>query len=340
MVRWREPESLVRMRSESATAARQAYVRALLLDSDPFVAQYFRVPEMAARLRGLLARERFDLLHVEETAMMAILPAELNVPVVLSMQDVDSWREARAGSAGPAQRIEVWKLRRFERRACERAAVCCPTSALEAAQVKRLAPGAHVQIVSNGVDTAEFGPAGVKTECPALVFTGTLSYWPNAEGIAWFMRAVWPLILSAMPGVQLEIVGREPPAEVLALASDQVRVSGDVSDVRPYLQPAWLAIVPVLHGAGTRLKILEAMACALPVVSTTIGAEGLDTASGRDIVIADEPADFAAQVVRLLRDPSLRAGLGQAGRALVERQYDWRAVTDALQAAYQSALRS
>jgi polysaccharide biosynthesis protein PslH len=338
-VRWQEPVALARMRSAGALAAQLAYGRALLLDGVPWVAQYFRLPALKARLCGLLARESFDVMHVEDTAMMTILPPGLKVPVVLSVQNVEYWRAARAGAEGVGQRIDVWKLRRYERSAFERASVCCPTSALEAEQVHRLAPAARVQVVANGVDTAEFVPTGIKAEAPTLIFTGTLSYAPNAEGIAWFVRAVWPLVVAAVPGVQLDIVGREPPAEVLALASDSVRVSGDVPDVRPYLQCAWLAIVPMLHGGGTRLKILEAMACALPVVSTTIGAEGLSVASGRDILIADEPAAFAAHVVQLLGDAQLRGALGQAGRALVEGHYEWRVITEELESAYQLALR-
>ena len=338
-VRWQEPEALACMRSSGALAAQLAYGRSLLLDSAPWVAQYFRLPAFQTRLREMLAAEPFDVVHVEDTAMMALLPAALNVPVVLSIQNVEYWRAARAGSAGMGQRIDVWKLRRYEQTAFERATVCCPTSALEAEQVRRLAPAARVQVIANGVDVGEFTPDDRQnTGSPALIFTGTLSYAPNAEGIAWFMRDVWPLIAAAVPGVQLDIVGREPPPEVLALVSERVRVSGDVPDMRPYLQRAWLAIVPVLHGGGTRLKILEAMACALPVVSTAIGAEGLAVTPGRDILIADEPAAFAAHVVRLLGDALLCKMLGQAGRALVEGHYEWRVIGAALASAYELAL--
>lgn len=335
-VRWQEPQALVRMQAHGA-AAQLAYGRALLLDRDPWVAQYFRLPELRARTRELLARERFDLMHVEDTAMMVVLPPRLDVPVVLSIQNVESWRAARAEWTGMADRIELGKLRRYERRAFGRAAVCCPTSAPEAEQVRRLAPAARMRIVANGVDTVEFAPAGAKADAPSLVFTGTMSYAPNAEGAAWFVRNVWPLVAAAVPCARLDIVGREPPAEVLALATDRVRISGDVPDVRPYLQSAWLAIVPLLHGGGTRLKILEALACALPVVSTTIGAEGLDLAAGRNILIADEPAAFAAHVVRLLGDAPLRGTLGQAGRALVEQHYDWQVIAEALESAYRLA---
>jgi sugar transferase (PEP-CTERM/EpsH1 system associated) len=339
VVRWHEPEALRRMRESGTLVARLEYGRALLLDNDPFVAQYFRRPAFKKPLLDLLAHDRFDLVHIEDTAMMTLLPDKLGLPVVLSIQNVETWRESRAGMAGLGQRIEFAKLRRYERRAFERAAVCCPTSDLEAVQIKRLVPGARVWVVPNGVDTTEFAPTtGEKTDCPALIFTGTLSYAPNAEGILWFVRAIWPLIRSAVPDVQLRIVGREPPPEVLALASNQIRIYGDVPDVRPYLHGACLAIVPLLHGGGTRLKILEALACVLPVVSTTLGAEGLDTVPGRDLLIADDAAAFAEQTVRLLRNPALRAGLGRAGRALVEQRYNWRAIVDGLEQVYLDVL--
>ena len=143
VVRWQEPEALRRMRESGTLAARLAYGRALLLDHDPFVAQYFRRPAYKIQLLDLLTHDRFDLVHVEDTAMMTLLPEELSLPVVLSIQNVETWRESRAGMAELGQRIEFAKLRRYERNAFARAAVCCPTSGIEAEQIKRLLPGAQ-----------------------------------------------------------------------------------------------------------------------------------------------------------------------------------------------------
>jgi sugar transferase (PEP-CTERM/EpsH1 system associated) len=336
-VRWQEPEPLARMRSDSPLAAWLAYWRALLLDTDPFVAQYFRTAAMTKLVRDLLARDAFDLIHVEDTAMMALLPEQVRAPIVLSIENVEYWREARAKPAGVAQKIELAKVRRFERRAFQRAAVNGPTSHLEAGYIEKLYPKARVRVIANGVDTLSFTPAESKATHPTLVFSGTLSYAPNADGVQWFVSEVFPIIRGRLPAVCLQIVGREPSDAIRALADEHVSIAGDVPDVRPYLRSAWVSVVPIREGGGTRLKILEAMACALPVVSTTVGAEGLAVTHGQEILIADDVQSFSQQVIRLLCDASLQRALGSAGRALVEKEYDWRSITDTLEQVYLSA---
>ncbi len=337
VVSWQEPPELLRMRSGNPLAARLAYGRALLLDVDPFLAQYFRLAPMRDRMRALVAYERFDLVHVEDTAMMGLLPAELGVPVVLSIENVESWREERAHRAPLGDKIDLLKLRQYEARAFRRADISCPTSALEAEQVRKLAPKARVRPVPNGVDTRDFSPGGPPSPDPVVVFTGTLSYAPNARGITWFVREVFPLIQDQIPEVSLTIVGREPPDEILALSTGQVRVLGDVPDVTAYLHRAWVSVVPIRDGGGTRLKILEAMACALPVVATSIGAEGLGMTHEANILIADDAAAFGRETVRLLRDAGLRRSLGCAGRRRVEQEYDWRLITAELEQVYRDA---
>lgn len=335
-VRWQEPPAFKQMRSSRASAARLAFGRALLLDPAPFVAQYFRARSMRERLCERLAREPFDLIHVEDTAMMTLLPDRVHLPIVLSIQNVESWREARAKPATLAQRIELAKLREYERRMFRRASVCCPTSPMEAEQISRLAPAARIQVVANGVDTREFSPGGTKSARPLIVFSGTLSYAPNADGILWFVRAVLPLIQKEIGPVCLDIVGREPPDEIRALASEHVQVAGDVPEVSPMMRRAWVAIAPIREGGGTRLKILEALACALPVVSTAIGAEGLAVTHAKNILIADDAPAFARETIRVLCDPARRDALGGAGRALVAQNYDWSGITRTLEQVYLS----
>ncbi len=337
-VHWREPRVLAQMRASSAFVSRIAFVRALL-DREPFVAQYFRDARMMARLSALLHDKSFAVLHVEDSAMISVVPADVRVPIVLSLQNVEYWRATRTPARSIGDRLERDKLTRFEGRAFQRAAACCATSTLEAGQVSRLAPNARVQVVANGVDTCAFVPSGDKANEPTIVFTGTLSYAPNADGSVWFVRAVLPLIRNQVPDVHLQIVGREPPAQVRALADEHIQVTGDVPDVAPYLQRAWIAVVPICEGGGTRLKILEALASALPVVSTSIGAEGLHVKPDENILLADDAQSFAHQVIRVLRDVTLRAALGNAGRALVEREYDWRGITRTLEQVYGSVMR-
>ncbi len=193
-------------------------------------------------------------------------------------------------------------------------------------------PGATL-VVPNGVDVGRFSPAPLPT-APRVVFTGTLNYRPNVDGLVWFRREVWPRVRAQVPDAALEVVGRAPVPEVLALADgDGVTLAVDVPDVRPHLDAARVAVVPLRLGTGTRLKALEAMAAGRALAGTACGLAGL----GLDgqAVVADDPAALAAGVVSLLRDDARAAAVAAAGRAHVVATAGW----DAIGAAYVDALR-
>lgn len=184
--------------------------------------------------------------------------------------------------------------------------------------------------VPPGVDTGFFQPKDRLAESrPVLAFLGSMDWMPNIEGVHWFVREVYPQVCAAMPGVRLRIVGRKPGADIRALAQHDptIEVTGTVEDVRPCLADAAALIVPLLSGGGTRIKILEAMAFGLPVLSTTIGAEGLPFEHDRHLLLADSSDDFASQCVHMLRDRSLRDRLSQAARDEVVNHYSWTAAS-------------
>jgi glycosyltransferase involved in cell wall biosynthesis len=159
---------------------------------------------------------------------------------------------------------------------------------------------------------------------------------PNEDGILFFAQEILPKIHREIPAARLWVVGRRPTKPVEALAGERFRVTGTVDDIRPYVQRAGVYVVPLRSGSGTRIKIFEAMAMGKAVVSTTVGAEGLPVTHGRDILIADDPAEFAASVVRLLRDPESARRLGSEARKLVESKYSWGAVADSFEPILQS----
>jgi glycosyltransferase involved in cell wall biosynthesis len=173
-----------------------------------------------------------------------------------------------------------------------------------------------------------------------VLFFGAINYFPNIDGVLFFEREIWPLLAASHPRARLKIVGQYPTPEVLALQGPRVEVAGVVDDLRPHLARAAAVIVPLRMGGGTRFKILEAMAMAKPVVSTAIGAEGIDSAQGRNILLADAPADFAAAVGRVLDDAGLAARMGREGRALVEERYSWDTAAKLLEAFFGEVLSS
>ena len=184
-------------------------------------------------------------------------------------------------------------------------------------------PEASISLVPNGVDVAYYSPENQGGNPQEILFVGSMDYHANVEAVTWFVSNVWPLVKSSVPGLTFRIVGRDPSAEVLALAAPDVLITGTVDDIRPFYARAAATVVPLRVGGGTRLKILESMAAKVPVVSTRLGAEGIDVRHDSDILLADSPAEIAAALERVVTNRQLAERLKLAGYALANRLYDW-----------------
>ncbi|MCI0575012.1 MAG: glycosyltransferase family 4 protein [Chloroflexi bacterium] len=310
----------------------------------PLVIDRIYRPALQARLNTLLASQHFDLIHVNQIMVWQYLPRPVVTPVLLCTDNAwadlaeQEWRAIPQWLPRRRKKAEAHKMRRYEKLAVESSDHCVVVSGRDGELIRQLAPATPISLIPNGVDTGYFRPAPELAggdSPPRLVFTGAMGWPPNAEAMTYFCRDTLPAIRGEFPAVQMDIVGLQPPPDILALGQQpNIRVTGFVPDVRPYIAEATVYVVPLRQGSGTRLKILEALAMGKAVVSTTIGAEGLEVTDGRHLLIADEPQDFAARVCELLRDPSRRQALGQAGRTLVEACYDWRAIAAGLDAVY------
>jgi glycosyltransferase involved in cell wall biosynthesis len=189
-------------------------------------------------------------------------------------------------------------------------------------------PNLDIAVVPNGVDTKTCRPFPLESREKNILIIGSMDYAPNADAVFYFCNAIFPLIRKSEPDCTLTIVGKDPPIGLLQLNQRRgVIVKADVDDVKPYYQKAIVSAVPLRSGGGTRLKILEAMAFGTPVVSTSIGCEGLSVEGHRNILIADDPADFARCTTDLMADSSLWKRIVYAGRALVEENYDWQTIS-------------
>jgi glycosyltransferase involved in cell wall biosynthesis len=185
-------------------------------------------------------------------------------------------------------------------------------------------------VIPNGVDIQKYQPLPAEVTSPTLLFIGNMGYPPCVDAVVYFCREIFPQIQRTVSGVKLWIVGRNPRSEVVKLNSDRVHVTGQVEDVIPYYRKGAVCVVPLRAGGGTRLKILEAMALGRPVVSTTIGCEGLDVIDGEHLFIADKPVQFAEKTKRLLTDRQLYQQISTRGRQLVEARYDWDKIANQL----------
>jgi polysaccharide biosynthesis protein PslH len=306
----------------------------------------WRAAAVRDEVRTLLASGAADVCVADFLVAMANIPYAPGVPVVLFEHNVEHmiWQRVASLERRPWRRvpleIEAWKVRQAERRACIAADLVVAVSEDDRRRLHRLAPGSRCLAIPTGVDTTYFQPTDRGEVANRLVFTGSMDWFPNEDAIVYFADAILPRVRAKIPDVTLSVVGRNPsPALRAAAERAGIHVTGTVDDVRPYVDEAALYVVPLRAGGGTRLKIFEALAMGKAVVSTTVGAEGLDVTPGRDVAIADGPDEFARTVVALLRDPERRRGLGRAGRALVQRRYSWEQVSSEFERYCESAAR-
>jgi glycosyltransferase involved in cell wall biosynthesis len=285
-------------------------------------------------VRQYLQRHPYEMIVVDETVMVPFAFA-LETPRILNLHKIDYQHYWETGAARPwggrkvLDLLESFKLWRFQRRILsEKYIECIVCSEDDARLVHKMNPLMRTAIVPNGVDCAMFGAPAAGEEntwrdAPTLIYMGTMYYYPNIDAVSYFWHEIYPAIRAQIPNVRLLIVGHQPPPQIVQLQNmPNVVVTGSVPDVRPYLSQSTALIVPLRLGGGTRLKILEAMASGLPVISTSIGAQGLDLEDGKDLLLADEPAEFAAKTVRLLNDPEWCRAFSARGRIVAQR-YDW-----------------
>ncbi|MBI3005421.1 MAG: glycosyltransferase [Ignavibacteriales bacterium] len=205
--------------------------------------------------------------------------------------------------------------------------------------VQRETPSVPNMVVPNGVDISYFKPSDLQPEPFSLVFTGMMAYVPNYDGILYFLDKIFPLIVEKVPQVKIYVVGNRPPRILQRRASENVMITGYVADVRPYVWRSGVYVVPLRMGGGTRLKVLEAMAMKKPIVTTSIGCEGINGVQGQSLLILDDPKEFAEGVVTLLQDGTLRERLVQAGHELVCSQYDWPVIGKQMENYYQRLVK-
>lgn len=314
-----------------------------LLSPLPCIVRAHENPEMRAAVKDVLASDRFDLLHCDSISVVPAIPADASVPKVYNAHNIEAviWeryvREERRPWMIPVLRSQLAKVTAYEARLPRIFDWCFTVSENDRAEMRRCG-FENVSVVPNGVDL-DFYSVLPDRPAPTLAFIGSLDWRPNQDSVRWLLESIWPLIRAQMPDVSLSIVGRRPPRWIANLCRRaNASLFADVPDVRPRLADASVIVVPLRIGGGSRLKILEAMAAGRCVVSTSIGAEGLEVRGGEHLIIADEPAAFAREAVSLLHDPIRRQALTRASRALVESEYDWERISLDLEAAWYSMI--
>lgn len=298
--------------------------------------------EMRAAVARETASSSFDLIHLESIHMVRYaLAVSAQKPLARTVYDwhnieSEAMHRYSESAVSPARRwyarITANKMEAVERQILGSAFGHIVCSERERQQLRRIAPGARIEVIENGVDTRQFeevaADEGGAPEGGALrlIFVGAMDYFPNSDAAVFFAKDIWPRVLQRLGNAELTIVGANPGPIVRALGElPGITVTGTVPDVRPWYRGALAAVVPLRTGGGTRLKILEAMAAGVPVVSTPLGAEGLDVSDGKNALLVNsgDTQGWVDRLGELAESPARRAGLIGAGRQLVETRYDW-----------------
>ena len=340
-------ESVPFSRSQALTGVCYA-----LLTGVPLQAAYGRSRRMIALLSDLLGRESFDVVHVEHLRASILGETIRSLPKVYDSVDCISLLFERTIALNPQwssrllARLDLGRTRRYEGRLARKYERVLVTSSEDRAALQELAARYGradevklVEVLPNGVDLNYFAPQNLPRQGQTIVFSGKMSYHANVASVLYLVHEIMPLVWRERPSVGLWVVGQSPTRAVQALVKDErVKVTGFVPDLRPYLAQAAVAVSPIRYGVGIQNKVLEAMAMGTPVVTSPRARLALQAEPGEDLLVADSPAAFAEQVLRLLGDDLLRQQIGTNGRRYVEKHHDWFAISADLARIYQETI--
>ena len=315
-----------------------------VLKRKPLTVARYDVPAFRRTFHSLLDTGSYDLIHYEmfHTGQYCL---ETNARSLLSLQNVDShiWRRLREQTSNALRRCffrtQERAFRRYERTMSNRFDLVACASEVDRDLMNEICPGLNSDVIPNGVDTTLYQPDHEVEEEATLIYTGSMDWFPNEDAAIYFLDEILPTIQKKCPNLKFYVVGQFPSERLKRYGNRPgVIITGRVDDVKPYIARATGYVVPLRIGGGTRLKILEALAMGKAVVSTSVGAEGLNLRAGDEITIADEPAKFADAVLQLMENGSMRRELGDNGRRRVETEYEWRRIGEKLQGLYEAVV--
>ncbi len=297
----------------------------------PYAVSKFTSSNVQQLLASWYGERRFDVAVCDFLSASLNFPSALAIPTLLFQHNVETvlWKRQARYEPNLVKRLtfklEAAKMDRYERTTVRRFHHVIAVSEQDRALMTEMTAPERITVVPTGVDLERYRFSGTISGDPLVVFTGSMDWEANIDGIEFFCRDVWPQVLAKVPKAKFRVVGRNPHPRVKKLASDSVEITGTVPSVIEHLEQAAVFVVPLRIGGGTRLKIYEAMAMGKAVVSTSVGAEGLDVHHGRDIMLADDAPSFANDIVELLTNRELRARFGAAAAELAA-QYSWPAI--------------
>ncbi len=318
-----------------------------LVTSDPFITREYWRTNMVEALEKFVEEERIDVVHSHFLHMSQYVHHKRRAAFVHDAHNLEHvlWQRMERTTTNPLKkafiRSQYGKLVRLQQDVARASEKCVVLSDEDRAEYLRICPEADITTVPNGADVEYWTSSNTNgaVEPASILYFGNLSWPPQADAAVYFHDKILPLVCQRVPNVKFYIAGQNPPDMVKNLAGDGVVVTGFVSDMRDYVSRAAVVVMPLRAGAGTKHRVFQAMCMKKPVVCTAVAAEGIALTHGKTAMLADDPETFANATVSLLQDAALRQRLGEQGRQLVLDRYDWRAIYEQLEQAFQEAAR-
>lgn len=317
-----------------------------IFNINPLTVNLFKSKDIGNIVLKLVNDVNFDVAHYDTISLCEYMHHSGNVPKILNHHGVESLMIRRRVTNEPNLfkklylLVEAYKLRKYEERNCYKFYMNITVSEDDKLMLKKISPHSRIEVVENGVDVNFFKQKDNHNNTNRLIFAGRMDQYSNVDAIMEFCRNVWPLVKEKFPKMRFSIIGNNPPQKLLDMArnDERIEVLGYVDDVRPYFAGASISICPIRDGGGTRLKILDAMAMGMPIISTTIGCEGIDVSPGKDVLIANTPEEYVNSISKLNNDDFLRENLSNYARIKVENKYSWNIIGLKLNKYYQDSV--
>jgi len=307
----------------------------------PFQVAYYSSPRMNKVVREVLMHSKPDVVHTHLIRMAQYTHTMSDRPRILDLTDAVSLYLERILEvqknpiARMAIKAELKRMTKYER-ILEDFNIALVCSQVDKTKLLQSAPKSRIELMHNGVDLNHFVQRNsLQTDEARIIFTGNMSYYPNRDAARYFAEAIFPLVRKKIPAARFWIVGQNPPRKITSLAAENITVTGFVEDIAAEYLKSAVAVSPVRFGAGTLNKVLEPLALGVPVVTTSIGVQGLNLEENKEVFVADDPVEFAESVIRLLRDPVLRRESGHRGMQSIRSRFGWSEIALGLERTYQ-----
>lgn len=309
----------------------------------PYSAKRFLHNEAKEKIRFIIEKYNIDLVHCDMLHLGVYYNEIRSLPKVITNHNVESLRAYRwfKVEKNPLFKFYLYlqyiKLYYLEKKICPKFDKCAVVSNYDKEVLLRMCGKDNFIIIPNGVDSEYFEPNNGKIVAKSLIWTGGMNGPYNRDAVDYFLEEIFPLIQLKIPEVQVYFVGKSPTANLVEKArrDPNIKIEGYVEDVRPFVDKAAVFFAPIRSGSGTKIKILNALSQAKPVVTTSVGAEGIDITENENIMIADDPHQFAEKTVYLLENPDFAKKMGQKGRKLIEEKYDWNIIEKQMNEVYE-----